>query len=131
MGRAFGPLSAEAFPHPGDRFRRGVVFRHQPEQRIVEPLLDGRIVDRLRLPRIGLVVIPLLASMPDVEIAKAYQTLNITAADIGGARDLGIPVNTPVADIRRVFTGPDGSVIYPGEATYRGDYIHLEMDLKP
>jgi GntR family transcriptional regulator len=47
------------------------------------------------------------------------------------ARDLRIAVNAPVAEIRRVFTGSDGSVIYLGEATYRGDYIHLEMDLKP
>jgi hypothetical protein len=24
-----------------------------------------------------------------------------------------------------------GVVVYLGEVTYRGDYIHLEMDLKP
>jgi GntR family transcriptional regulator len=77
------------------------------------------------------VVIPLFASLPGIEIAKAYQTLNIGAADIEVARNLHIPVNTPIAEIRRVFTAPDGTVIYLGEATYRGDYIHLEMDLKP
>ena len=76
-------------------------------------------------------VIPLFASLPGVVIAKAHQTLNIAAADIEVARELQVPVNTPVAEIRRVFTGPDGRVIYLGEATYRGDYIHLEMDLKP
>ena len=27
--------------------------------------------------------------------------------------------------------GVDGTVIYLAEVTYRGDYIHLEMDLKP
>ncbi len=77
------------------------------------------------------VVIPLFASLPGVDIAKASQTLNIGAADIEVARDLRISVNTPIAEIRRVFTGPDGSVIYLGEAIYRGDYIHLEVDLKP
>lgn len=77
------------------------------------------------------VVIPLFASLPGVEIAKARQTLNIGAAEIDVARDLNIPVNTPVAEIRRVFTGTDGTVIYLGEATYRGDYIHLEVDLMP
>lgn len=77
------------------------------------------------------VVIPLFASLPGVEIAKASQTLNIGAADIEVARDLRIAVNTPIAEIRRVFTGPDGSVLYLGEAIYRGDYIHLEVDLKP
>lgn len=77
------------------------------------------------------VVIPLFASLPGIEIAKAYQTLNIGAADVEAAQNLHIPVNTPVAEVRRVFTAPDGTVIYLGEATYRGDYIHLEMDLKP
>jgi GntR family transcriptional regulator len=77
------------------------------------------------------VVIPLFAALPGVEITKAHQTLNIGAADIEAANNLQIPVNSPVAEIRRVFTGPDGSVIYVGEATYRGDYIHLEMDLMP
>jgi GntR family transcriptional regulator len=77
------------------------------------------------------VVIPLLVSLPTVKIAKARQTLEIATAEVDVARDLRIPINTPVAEIRRVFTAPDGSVIYLGEATYRGDYIHLEMDLKP
>lgn len=77
------------------------------------------------------VVIPVLVSLPGVEITKARQTLNIGAADIEVARDLRIAVNTPVAEIRRVFTGPDGTVMYIGEAIYRGDYIHLEVDLKP
>jgi GntR family transcriptional regulator len=47
------------------------------------------------------------------------------------AAHLGVPVNSPVADVRRVFRAPDGTVLYLGEVTYRGDYIVLEMDLKP
>ena len=27
-------------------------------------------------------------------------------------------------------TAADGTVIYLGEVTYRGDYVHLEMDLE-
>ena len=47
------------------------------------------------------------------------------------ARQLEVPVNTPIGEVRRVLNAPDGTVIYLGEATYRGDYISLEMDLKP
>ncbi len=98
---------------------------------VVSIYIDERVFklapDRFR----NEVVIPLFASLPGITIAKAYQTLNIGAADVEVAKNLGIAVNTPVAEIRRVFTGPDGTVIYLGEATYRGDYIHLEMDLKP
>ena len=42
-----------------------------------------------------------------------------------------MPVNAPVAEVRRVCQDPDGTVIYLAEVTYRGDYIHLEMDLLP
>ncbi len=77
------------------------------------------------------VVLPILTNLPGVTIATAHQTLNISSADLDVARDLGVPVNAPVAEVRRVLRAPDGSVIYLGEATYRGDYIRLEMDLKP
>jgi GntR family transcriptional regulator len=33
--------------------------------------------------------------------------------------------------VRRVFTDEDGRVIYLGEVTYRGDFVRIEMDLKP
>jgi GntR family transcriptional regulator len=33
--------------------------------------------------------------------------------------------------VRRVCQAKDGTVLYLAEVTYRGDYIHLEMDLKP
>jgi GntR family transcriptional regulator len=57
--------------------------------------------------------------------------LTIATADIEVARLLQVAVNAPVAEVRRVFTDAAGRVIYLGEVTYRGDFIHLEMDLKP
>lgn len=77
------------------------------------------------------VVLPLFADLPGIRIASAHQSLVISTADVSVAHDLEIPLNAPVAEIRRVLCAPDGTVIYLGEATYRGDYIRLEMDLKP
>ena len=57
--------------------------------------------------------------------------LTIGTADLEVAQLLGVPVNAPVAEVRRVFTDADNRVIYLGEVTYRGDFIHLEMDLTP
>ena len=34
-----------------------------------------------------------------------------------------------VAEVRRVFCAPDGTVIYLGELIYRADFIRVEMDL--
>lgn len=75
-------------------------------------------------------VIPLLTAMPSLRIATARQVLTISTADVEVARLLGIAVNAPVADVRRVFTGPRRRVIYLGEVTYRGDFVQVEFDLK-
>lgn len=76
-------------------------------------------------------VVPVLLELPKVRIARARQTLAISTADVEVAAHLNISVNAPVAEVRRVFTASDGTVLYVGEVTYRGDYIHFEMDLKP
>ena len=55
----------------------------------------------------------------------------ISRADVEVATLLDIPVGEPMADVRRVLVAPDGTVIYLAEVNYRGDFIHLDMDLKP
>jgi len=68
--------------------------------------------------------------MPSVEIVSARQVLTISTADLEVARHLQVSVNAPVAEVRRVFTGPKRRVIYLAEITYRGDFVHVEFDLK-
>lgn len=77
------------------------------------------------------VVLPVLFSLPGVRIDKARQTMQITKADVEIAALLDIPVGEPMAEVRRVLCGPDGTVIYLADVTYRGDYIRLDMDLIP
>jgi len=76
-------------------------------------------------------VIPLLLDLPGVVIGRASQTLDIAAADVDVARSLGIPVNAPIAEVRCMFVAADDTVLYVAEASHRGDYVHLEMDLLP
>lgn len=98
---------------------------------VVSIYIDDRVFrlapDRLRQE----VVLPILTSLPGVAIANARQTLHISTADMEVARQLDVPVNAPIGEVRRVLNAPDGTVLYLGEVTYRGDYIRLEMDLKP
>ena len=75
------------------------------------------------------VVVPLLLDIPGIAIGRASQTLDIGTADVAVARSLDIALNAPVAEVRRLFVAPDDTVIYVADATYRGDYVHLEMDL--
>jgi len=76
-------------------------------------------------------VIPLLVSMPGVDIAQARQALTIGTADTEVAQQLQVAVNTPIAEVRRVFVDAAGCVIYLSEVSYRGDFIHVEMNLIP
>ena len=75
-------------------------------------------------------VIPILMAMTSPRIVTAHQVLTISTADLEIAHHLAVAVNTPVAEVRRVFTGPKRRVIYLAEVTYRGDFIHVEFDLK-
>ncbi|MCC7272437.1 MAG: GntR family transcriptional regulator [Alphaproteobacteria bacterium] len=93
--------------------------------------IDERVFRRAPARFRGEVVLPVLMSIPGLAIARARQTLEIAKADVGVAGLLGIPVNEPIAEVRRILSAPDGTVIYLAEVSYRGDYIHLDMDLKP
>lgn len=98
---------------------------------VISIYLDDRVFRKAPQRFRSQVVIPILVSMRGLKIARARQTLTIAAADVEVADHLKVPVNSPVAEVRRVFTGVDHTVIYLGEVTYRGDFIHLDMDLKP
>lgn len=74
-------------------------------------------------------IIPVLLELPQVKIARANQTLTIAKAGTEAARHLNIAASAPVAEIRRVFAAPDGTVIYVGDLVYRADFIRLEMNL--
>jgi GntR family transcriptional regulator len=74
-------------------------------------------------------VIPVLMDLQAVKIGSAHQILTISTAGEDAANALNIAVSAPVAEVRRVICAPDGTVIYLGELTYRGDYIRVDMDL--
>ncbi len=98
---------------------------------VVSIFLDERVFRKAPERFRKEVVLPILTSLPGITVASAHQSLMISTAEVDVSRDLKIPLNAPVAEVRRVLCAPDGTVIYLGEATYRGDYIRLEMDLKP
>jgi len=96
---------------------------------VIDIWLDAEIFARRPVRFRKEMVIPLLLAMPSVKIATARQVLTIATADLEVARHLQVSVNAPVAEVRRVFTGPKRRVIYLAEVTYRGDFVHVEFDL--
>jgi len=123
-------------PHEGVPAERYVFMRrvHVRDERpycVINIYLDEAIFrtcpERFR----NETVIPLLTSMQEVAIAHAHQVLTIDTADMEVAQWLELPVNAPVALVRRIFKDEQDRVIYLADVTYRGDSIHVDMDLKP
>jgi len=116
---------------PGYFHMRRVHARDGVKYCVNSMYIDERVfaMDRRRFRKE--VVLPVLFSLPGVTIARARQTMHITRADVEVAALLDIPVGEPMAEVRRVMSAPDGTVIYVADVTYRGDYIHLDMDLIP
>lgn len=110
---------------------RRVHSRNGERYCVISIYIDYRVFKRAQARFRRELALPVLTSLPGLEIASARQTLTISTADVETASLLGIAVNTPMGEVRRVMCGTDGTVIYLAEVSYRGDYIHLEMDLKP
>ncbi len=120
----------EGKPAPKYFYMRRVHSQEDVAYCVIAIYLDDRIFRRAPTRVRQELVIPLLMGMRGVAIARARQTLTIGSADVEVAGRLNVPVNSPVAHVRRVFNAPDDTVIYLAEVTYRGDFVHLEMDMK-
>jgi GntR family transcriptional regulator len=124
-------LPGDGVPASRYHFMRRVHSRNGEPYCVISIYLEERVFRMAPRRFRRETVIPVLLELPGVRVARAWQTLEIGTADVVVARHLGIHVNAPVAEVRRVCQDASGVVVYLGEVTYRGDYIHLEMDLKP
>ena len=112
-------------------FMRRVHSRDKRPYCVISIYLDEKIFRKSPKRFRKETVIPILKDMRDPAISSARQRLTIGTADLEVAKLLQVPLNSPVAEVRRVFTIADGTVIYLGEVTYRGDFIRIDMDLRP
>ena len=76
-------------------------------------------------------VLPVLFSHPNVKIARARQMMIISKCDFETAGLINISIGDPVAEIRRVLYDENGVAIYQADVIYQGDYVSLDMDLRP
>lgn len=121
--------SADGLAAPAYQFMRRVHSRDSEPYCVAALFMDHRVF-RLAPKRFRQeTVIPVLLDLPQVVITSAKQTLRISTADMEMSRLLNVSVGSPVAEVRRVCVGPDGTVLYLGEITYRGDFIQFEMQL--
>ncbi len=124
-------LPEDGTPAPHYVFMRRVHSRDKRPYCVISIYLDERVFRKHPRRFRKETVIPILKDMQDPSISSARQTLTIGTADLEVAKLLQVPLNSPVAEVRRVFTTADRTVIYLGEVTYRGDFIRIDMDLRP
>ena len=116
-------------PAPKYRYMRRIHMGPRQANSVISVYLDERVF-KLNPRRFrNETIIPVLLDLPEVKIARAVQTLTIGKAGTDVAKALSISASAPVAEIRRVFSSPDGTVLYVGEVVYRADFIRLEMNL--
>ncbi|PHY05705.1 MAG: GntR family transcriptional regulator [Alcaligenaceae bacterium] len=118
-------------PAPRYRFLRRVHSRQDEAYCVISIYLDERVFKMAPRRFRHETVIPVLLDLPKIKITRAKQTMTIATADLELAEQLDVPLNSPIAEVRRICCDAAGTILYLGEASYRGDYVHLEMDLKP
>lgn len=120
----------EGTPAPAYKHMRRVHIRPDDSPFcVVDIYLDQRVFRRAPRAFETRTVLPVIEELGKIRIGSARQTLTIGTADIETARHLALPLNAPIAEVRRVVTDADGTVVYLGELVYRGDVIKLEIDL--
>ncbi len=118
-------------PAPRYHFMRRVHSRDGEPYCVISIYLDERVF-RMAPKRFRReTVVPVLLDLPKVKVAHASQTLAVSSADVEVAGHIGIPVNSPIAEVRRICRDKEGTVVYLGLVSYRGDFVRLEMDLRP
>jgi GntR family transcriptional regulator len=98
---------------------------------VAETFIDQRLSERI--PEGDFEKKPALSMIHDIaglEIVDARQTLTISTADMETASLLKIPINAPVAVIRRWAVDGDGTLVYLGDGIYRGDVVRVDFKLK-
>ncbi len=122
-------LKGDGIPAPKYRFLQRVHASERQFTSVIAAYIDERIFSLAPKRFRKETVIPVLMDLKAVKIGSARQILTIATAGEDAANALNIAVSAPVAEVRRVICAPDGTVIYLGELTYRGDYIRMDMDL--
>jgi GntR family transcriptional regulator len=78
----------------------------------------------------GKTALKLAASIPGVRISDARQTLTIGTADVETAMALQVPLNAPVAHVRRAAVDQRGVLILVADGIYRGDVVRIDIKLR-
>ncbi len=110
-------------------FLRSVQLKNDTPYAVVNLHLDRSIYDRDPEAFRTHTALPILASLKEVDIVHAHQTLVIGTADPETAALLDVSLGAPTAECRCVVIDKDGIAIYVADIVYRNDCVKLHIDL--
>lgn len=122
--------AGEGKPAPAYKFMRRVHLTAEGAPYcLIGVFLDQRVFMKDPAAFMSQTHLPLLESVGGVTVADARQTLTIATADGEAARHLALPLNAPIAEVRRVVTDSNGYAVYVADLIYRGDVVKLDIQL--
>lgn len=132
QGGAMPPLTSADIGQPASGYRhlRRRHWRDGQPFLLADVYLDERLWPKVKAHDLRTrTALNLVASLPGVKIGDARQTLTIGMADVEVAEQLRMPLNAPVAHVRRVALEQDGRLILVADGIYRGDVVRIDIKL--
>jgi GntR family transcriptional regulator len=106
-------------------------WRDGPPFLMADVFLDERLRAKVTPADLrGKTALKLAASIPGVRISDARQALTIGTADVETATLLQVPLNAPVAHVRRAAVDQRGVLILVADGIYRGDVVRIDIKLR-
>lgn len=121
--------AGEGVPAQAYVFLKSVQYRGDEPYSIVSLHLARDVFDRAPKAFREHPALPVLASLDDLRIKNAHQTLVISGADLETADLLKTGLGAPTAECRCIVVDAHDRAIYVAEIIYRSDCIKLHMDL--
>jgi GntR family transcriptional regulator len=119
----------EGMPAPAYTHMRRVHGSGEEPYALVDMHLDRRLYDLAPERFDSEMIIPVLDSLPQVEVADIAQIFTLGTADGEVADHLSVPIGSPIGVMRRVVRDAAGTAIYVGTVNYRGDVVRIEISL--
>lgn len=98
---------------------------------VADVYIDERLAQRLPEDAYTtLTALRLAASIPNVKVVDARQTITIGSADLSTAEMLGIDLNAPICFVDRSAVDQRGRLVMIAKGIYRGDIVRVDIKLK-
>jgi len=92
--------------------------------------IDQRVVDRVGSERLPGPSFYRVLEQARLKVARADQSVHIGTADAEIAYYLQVPLNAPIAVVRRWALDARATLVYQSEGLFRGDFVQIRRRLK-